>query len=129
MCGGAVITGGLSEPCASIVYVAGRRASVGGGAVGVVGVRAPAVVVLGGAVVELGGVAEVVLTDVGGDVSGAVGGAPVAVSGGVRVVVWAVVEELATVDELPPDPDPPHPAAVKSRAAPRRTAVRLTFAG
>jgi hypothetical protein len=121
MWGGAVTTGGFSEPPGWIVYVAGRRASVGGGAVllGVVAlVLAVPVVGLGG-----GGV-DVVVVAVGGELSGAVGGAPVAV----RRDSW-LVPDRAAVDVPLPDPDPPHPAAVNSRAAPKRTANRLTFAG
>jgi hypothetical protein len=97
----------------------------------------PVVVVLGGDVVGVGGGEEAaVVVAVGGDVSGTVGGLPVAVRGTVwvvvRVVVWGVVRvvgEDEMVDALPTDRDPPHPATVKSRAAPKRTAVRLTFAG
>jgi hypothetical protein len=114
MWAGAVTTGGFSEPPAWIVYVAGRRSSVGGGEV----VMAAVELVVGGAA------AEVVVAAVGGDVSDAVGGAPVAVSG----VDWVVVEGVA-VDVPPPDRDPPHPAGVNSRAAPKRNAIRLTFAG
>lgn len=71
-----------------------------------------------------GGATEVVVVPVGGDVSGAVGGAAVAVRSS-----NGAVPERETVDELPLDRDPPHPAAANSRAAPKRIANRLTFAG
>ena len=111
MWAGAVTTGGFSEPPASIVYVAGSRASVGG-----------VEVVLD--VLGLVGVGRDVPGTVGGDVSGTVGGAAVAVRGAV-----GVVEERETVDELLLDRDPPHPAAVNSRTDPERSAIRFTFAG
>jgi hypothetical protein len=72
-----------------------------------------------------GGATEVVVVvPVGGDVSGAVGGAAVAVRS-----FNCAVPGRETVDELPLDRDPPHPAAANSRAALKRSANRLTFAG
>lgn len=125
---GAVTVGGLSPPLARTVNVAGRRTSEGG--------------------------VDVVLGAVGGLVSGAVGGAPVAVNGPVRVVdvvVW-VVDVVVWVDDVvvwvvaavvvcvvaagvdvdldaAPEPDDPHPTAVESNKTHERTANLLTFAG
>ncbi len=118
---GAVTVGGLSPPLARTVNVAGRRTSEGG--------------------------VDVVLGAVGGLVSGAVGGAPVAVNGPVwvvdmvvwvdDVVVWVVAAVVvcvvaAGVDvdlDAAPEPDDPHPTAVESNRTHERTANLLTFAG
>jgi len=106
MCAGAVTVGGLSAPLGPIVNVAGRRTSDGG--------------------------VEVVLGAVGGLVSGAVGGVPLAVGGLVWVVVVELVVTVVAVDfELDADParDDPHPTAVTSGKRHKRTANPLTFPG
>ncbi len=111
---GAVTVRGLSPPLARTVNVAGRRTSEGG--------------------------VDVVLGAVGGLVSGAVGGAPVAVNGPVwvvDVVVWVVAAVVvcvvaAAVDvdlDTASEPDDPHPTAVESSKTHERTANPLTFAG
>jgi hypothetical protein len=61
-------------------------------------------------------------------VSGAVGGAPVAVGGAICVKV-AVALAVAVVVVVVVDRDVPHPTALISNTTHKRSALHLTFAG
>ncbi len=100
------MTGGLSEPVARIVKVAGTRSLTGGDGV---------------VLVAVADVVDVVVVAVGGVL------ADVCV-GVVEVVVLAggAVAEGVRVDEVEVDPEPPQPATANTL---RRMASLLTFAG